>query len=267
MLKIRPYETEPGSTDKAYNQCLQMVINAIEQGHSEKRLANELMPACTQILASVNIDKSHPKPRICVVGEIYTRLHNIANGDAVRQLEALGMEVELAGFAEWLYYTNFTRKLMAKRWRDPKLYLQNLLKDYVQHKIEKKIARAVEAHFGPLAEGDIWEVVKNAAPYIHHSFEGEAALTIGKIIESAHHGAAGAVNIMPFTCMPSTIVSGILRQVTEDFHGLPVLNISYDGQQDPTLQTRMEAFTHQATVFAQQSRNIKTNKTPTPQYA
>jgi len=207
------------------------------------------MDACAREFATVKIDCSQPRPVVTVVGEIYVRSHYFANGNIVRQLEDLGAEVHLACFLEWLYYTNHTRKLMAQRWHDHKLFLQNLLKNRIQHKVEKNFARPLERHFGPLVDPCVTKTLEAAEDYIHESFEGEAILSIGKIVEMAHHGSAGAVNVMPFTCMPSTIVSAITRQISIDTQGMPIINISYDGQQDPTLQTRLEAFMHQVKTF------------------
>ncbi|MBN1846046.1 MAG: hypothetical protein JW810_10210 [Sedimentisphaerales bacterium] len=251
LLRLRPYERETGSADAAYHECLDVIVSAIERGVSENELA-EVMAQCGRTMAQVAVDRTPLKPRITVVGEIYVRSHVFSNDNVVRKLEALGAEVDQAGFLEWLYYTNHTRKLMARRWKDWGLFLQNLLKNHVQHKVEKKLARPLEALFGPLAEHKVTEVLEEAGPYIHESFEGEAILSIGKIVETARHGAAGAVNTMPFTCMPSTVVSGISRQVSADFGGLPILNISYDGQQDPTLPTRLEAFMHQVRTYYQE---------------
>jgi len=168
------------------------------------------------------------------------------------------LEVNLASFAEWLYYTNHTRKLMARRWNNYKLLVQNQAKDYIQHRIESRLAGPLESRFGRLAEGKITEVIDVAKPYIHESFEGEAILSIGKIVEMSHAGAAGAVNVMPFTCMPSTIVSAMTRRINVDSNGLPIINISYDGQQDPTLQTRLEAFAHQVKSFDRRERSAAT---------
>jgi len=251
LLKIRPYEVTVGSADQAYQNGLDRIVKVIEAGATEKELL-PVMAQCAEELSQVKTDRSQSKPLICVVGEIYVRSHVFANDNIVRKLEALGGEVHLACFVEWLYYTNHTRKLMAERWGDYGLRLQNYLKDQVQHKIEKRLAKPLEKYFGPLAEGDVTEVLHSAEPYIHESFEGEAILSIGKIVETYHHGAAGAVNVMPFTCMPSTIVSGISRQISSDANDLPIINISYDGQQDPTLQTRLEAFMHQTHTFSRQ---------------
>jgi len=248
LLMTRPYENETGRTDQTYQNCLDRMVAAIDAGCSEKDMIR-VLESCAADMAAVPIDRNRAKPLITVVGEIYVRSHHFANGNIVRQLEALGGEVSLAGFDEWLYYTNFTRKKMALRWGNYRLYLQNLIKNFFQHRMERRLARPLERVFGPLAEGPVEELLEAASGYIHESFEGEAILTLGKISEMYHHGAAGAVNVMPFTCMPSTIVSAISRQLSIDADGMPILNISYDGQQDPTLQTRLEAFMYQVRAF------------------
>jgi len=254
LYKIRPYELRPGQADEVYEGNRRRVEKAIEAGADMPALVR-CMDKCAWDFKQVPVDRSEPKPLVAVVGEIYVRSHVFSNDNIVRQLEKLGAEVFLAGFDEWLYYTNLTRKLMARRERNAKLFLQNVIRDLVQHKTENKLARPLERFFGPVAEGDIAEVIDYANPYIHESFEGEAVISVGKMIEMFHHGAAGAVNVMPFTCMPSTIVSAVTRRLAMDLGGMPIINISYDGQQDPTLQTRLEAFLHQVSGF--RSRNVQ----------
>ena len=249
LLKIRPYETSVGAADAAYEQCISDVVAAIERGANENEL-DAVLAQCAQRLVAVELNRNHPRPLVSVVGEIYVRSHYFANDNIVRKLEALGAEVALASFAEWLYYTNLTRKRMARRWGDWSLYLQNLIKGRIQHRIERRLARPLERYFGLLADGDVADTIEAAQGYLHDSFEGEAILSVGKIVEMHHHGAAGAVNVMPFTCMPSTIVSAVTRSVSRDTGGMPILNISYDGQQDPVLQTRLEAFMHQVRGYA-----------------
>jgi len=163
----------------------------------------------------------------------------------VSRLEQLGAACDLASLAEWIYYTNFTRRRMAKRrgqWRN---YFTNVLQDHFQHKIEKYLAAPLEEKFGPLADAPTEEVIALAQPYLHDSFEGEAVLSIGKMVEYYHLGFGGVVNVMPFSCMPSTIVSSQTRRVSADCEHMPILNISFDGQEDPTLLTRLEAFVEQ----------------------
>ena len=179
-----------------------------------------------------------------------------------QRLEALGAEVSLASFSEWLYYTNFTRARTArrrKRWRE---LLVNMITDHTQHKIEKRLAEPLERYFGPLAERPIEHVLELASPYIHDSFEGEAILSVGKAVEFAREGADGVINVGPFTCMPSTIVSGIMRQVSRDLGGLPIVNVTFDGQLNPMFTTQLEAFVHQASAFKN-----RRSRQPLPQTA
>jgi len=54
--------------------------------------------------------------------------------------------------------------------------------------------------------------------------------------------------------MPSTIVSTQTKHISADCDGMPILNISFDGQEDPSLTTRLEAFVEQ--VRQRQSSNV-----------
>jgi predicted nucleotide-binding protein (sugar kinase/HSP70/actin superfamily) len=111
--------------------------------------------------------------------------------------------------------------------------------------MEKALAEPLEKRFGRLAEGPIEHVIELASPYLHRSFEGEAVLSIGKIVEYHHHGYGGVINVMPFGCMPSTIVSTQTMRISADCGDMPILNLSFDGQEDSTLTTRLEAFVEQ----------------------
>ena len=88
-----------------------------------------------------------------------------------------------------------------------------------------------------------------AAPYIHCSFEGEAIMTVGKAVDFAQKGLSGIVAVMPFTCMPGTISQAILKRLRQDFDNIPFLNMVYDGDEQATTQTRLEAFMYQAHEF------------------
>ena len=143
------------------------------------------------------------------------------------------------------------------RERDLKGYLSNRLKNHIQHRIEQNYAQPFYRLLGPLAEDDVTKTIKAAAPYMHDSFEGEAILSIGKTVEFAHAGTDGVANVMPFTCMPSTIVSSLMKKIQKDLHGMPALSISYDGQEQATTETRLEAFVHQARVFQQRRTRHK----------
>ncbi len=246
-LLLRPYELQPGCTDQVYQEQLDRLCELIETDPTLHQLA-DLMARSAKRFAAVELDR-HDKPKIGVVGEIYVRCHDFANNHVVRQLESLGAEIALASFSEWMYYTNETRMWAAKREHSWYKLIQNSLKNRFQHNIERRLAKPFEPYFGRLVEPVVRHILELARPYIHQSFEGEAVLSVGKTIEFCHEGCDGVVNVMPFTCMPSTIVSGVMKKVSTDLGGMPIISISYDGQQDPTLETRLEAFVHQARAY------------------
>lgn len=73
------------------------------------------------------------------------------------------------------------------------------------------------------------------------------------MIEMHHAGCHGVVNVMPFGCMPSTIVDSLMKRVAAAVGRMPLVSVSYDGGGDPALPTRLEAFVHQARAY-QRSR-------------
>jgi predicted nucleotide-binding protein (sugar kinase/HSP70/actin superfamily) len=91
------------------------------------------------------------------------------------------------------------------------------------------------------------DIVVKGHKYLTPAVEGEAILSMGRVVEYAEHGFDGIVNILPFGCMPGTIVSLLLHQFREDY-GLPVLNVVVEGTKDPSEAIRFEAFIQQCQV-------------------
>ena len=186
------------------------------------------------------------------------RSHPFANRDIIAQFEKLGAACDLASLAEWVYYTNFTRSWMARRRGHIRPFFTNVVQNYFQHRIEKALAEPLEKRFGELAEGPTEHVIELARPYLDPSFEGEAILSIGKMVEFYHQGIGGVVNVMPFSCMPSTVVSTQTRRISAECGDMPILNLSFDGQEDSTLTTRLEAFVEQ--VASRQEANLSVSQ-------
>ena len=253
LLAIRPYETAAGQTERVYLIWRDRICGIVERKPADREIV-EAMRLAAEAFGDIPADRAHRRPKIGVLGEIYVRHHTASNNDLIRQLESLGAETDLAGFTEFMFYTNWTRK--NESWRDgsPRLWLKNLLKNKVQHDIQHRIGKPFVPLLGPIAEPPTTQVLDLADPYIDRSFEGEAVLSIGKLLEFHQHGCHGVINVMPFACMPSTIVGGVAKRLTPVIGSMPVLSLSYDGQQDPAMQTRLEAFVYQARAY-QNSRD------------
>jgi predicted nucleotide-binding protein (sugar kinase/HSP70/actin superfamily) len=244
IMRIRPFAKDAQKAQRLYQKSLQRWVAAVENRKTLSQL-RQLMEDIAGEFETIELDRSVTRPRIGIVGEIYVRSHSFANDNVIDRLEQLGAVCELASLAEWIYYTNFVRARKAGRSGQFGNLLTNVIQNYLQRKIEKSLARPLEKRFGPLVEQPVEKVLEMASPYIHDTFEGEAILSVGKTVEHYHQGVGGVVNVMPFTCMPSTIVSTQTGRISADCGGLPILNLSFDGQEDPTLTTRLEAFVEQ----------------------
>ncbi len=255
ILRIRPYATDPAKAQRIYDDAVRLWTEEFAAGINQDR-ALFLVEEIAADFERIDMDFKRKKPLIGIVGEIYVRSHPFANNYVIRRLEELGAACELAPLAEWIYYVNFTRKNQTRRQRQYISLLYQYLYEAMQHKLEKKFARPFEQRFGKLAEPPVEKTIEAAAPYVHHSFEGEAILSVGKTIEFHHHGVGGVVNVMPFSCMPSTIVSSLTQYISRQCDNMPILNITFDGQEDPTLTTRLEAFVEQVAARQNAQKTI-----------
>lgn len=245
LLETRPYEREKGKTHRVYEESLDRICEAIRQrGDLRKALQKSL-----EAFERIEVDRPGTKPLIGIVGEIYVRLNRFSNEDVIRKIEQFGGEAWMAPMTEWILYVNTISKRRSFRKKSFSNLLKVLLTDHYQKKDEHDLERIFKSRLRNFGEPKTRSIFKKAKPYIDSSFEGEAILSIGKSIDFAKRGASGIVNIMPFTCMPGTIVSALLKRYREENNNIPILNMAYDGQEQTNTLTRLEAFMHQAKEF------------------
>lgn len=248
LHETRPYEVVKGSTDKVYKRCLDKICDDVK---NERNLI-DTFDSIIRDFKTIKVDRSEKKPLIGIVGEIFVRLNRFSNEDVVRKVEALGGEVWLSPLSEWIYYTNFTARMrnsIKKKW------LSNLKLSIVEHfqkKDEETLMDFLSQYLRNSHEPETEEIIDKASNYLHPTFEGEAILSVGKAIDLKDKGASGVINIMPFTCMPGTIVSAILKRFREENQHFPILNMAYDGQEQTNTLTRLEAFMYQARDYQKQ---------------
>ncbi len=245
LLQTRPYEKEKGKTDQVYQASLKSLCEAIRQGGD----LEEALQKGVEDFNQMEAEKLGTKPLIGIVGEIFVRLNRFANEDVIRKIEQFGGEAWIAPLTEWILYVNTIAKKRSLRKKSFSNLLKVFLTDYYQKKDEHHLERVFKGHLENFGEPTTRSIFKNAKPYIDPSFEGEAILSVGKTIDFAKRGASGIVNIMPFTCMPGTIVSTLLKRYQEENNNIPILNMAYDGQEQTNTLTRLEAFMYQAKEF------------------
>jgi predicted CoA-substrate-specific enzyme activase len=244
LWEHRPYEKRKGDADRIYQQALADVTKTMEQRQDPLPILKDVYQAFMDMRVT-----ERNKPVIGVVGEIYIRANRFGNEDVVRQIERLGGEAWVAPLGEWFLYVNETAKVSAAMNRAWKELTKAYVTRWVQARDEHRLLSGFNGNLRSLHEPSIGMTLKRALPYVHHSFEGEAALSVGKAVDYAKRGVAGIVNVLPFSCMPGTIAGALLKRMREDHDNIPLLSLAYDGQQDTQTVTRLEAFMHQARAY------------------
>ncbi|KMY66765.1 CoA activase [Desulfocarbo indianensis] len=245
LHETRPYEAHKGDTDRVYQKHLALLNRAIE-GRAD---LGAMMGEARREFAAVPKNNGHRRPVVGIVGEIYTRLNRFANENVVRSIEELGGEAWMAGFCEWVLYTNYTSWQRAKLLRNLGALKSLVIEDYFQHKDEHHLGKPWEGFLKTLEEPKTARILSMAQPYLDPNYEGEAILSVGKSRDMMLRGAAGVVNVIPFTCMPGNIVNALMKRFREDHGNLPYLHLAMDGQEQSGTHTRLEAFMHQVSHY------------------
>jgi len=252
LLETRPYEVNPGQTQEVYRRSLDRICRAVR----DKEEMAEVLKETRAWFEEIPLKGQGTRPVVGIVGEIYTRANDFANENAIHLLEELGAEVWVPPISEWILYINTTGRWMAKRERKWKNLLSLELTNRVQTRLEHELMATYEGSVRNLHEPPIAETLKRAEPYLNPAFEGEACLSVGKSVDYVLKGASGIVNIMPFTCMPGTVVNAVLKRFREDYQTIPFLNMSCDGQEQSNTRARFEAFMYQVGQYRERKKGL-----------
>lgn len=248
LLQTRPYEVHKGDTWRVYWKNVQRVVDAlINRGTLDAVV--EVVRGAIEEMKGIEIEKNEKRPKIGIVGEIYVRSNRFSNENVIKEIERFGGEVWIPTISEWFFYTNWTRMRDSLWRRDLRNWFVNYLKNMIQKRDEHNIAQLFDGLLENYPEQPIKEVIEYGRHFVDDTFEGEAIITLGKAVDFILKGIHGVVNVMPFTCMPGTIVTAITKKLKEEYSNVPILNIAYDGLNEPGRETRLEAFVYQAKQY------------------
>jgi predicted nucleotide-binding protein (sugar kinase/HSP70/actin superfamily) len=182
----------------------------------------------------------------------------------VKRLEELGAETIIAPFREWVTYSSY-RWGRDSRWKGKfgnviKAKIQEVFQEAIVGKIAGSVADELEIE----RDVHLHEMLELCDPYVHKDYDGDPPLAFGAAAALAKQGISGVANILPFTCMPGTLIASVSPSFRKDHDNLPWVNIAYDGQDDSGIQTRMQAFVHQATEFCRRKSLDGRRELPNP---
>ncbi len=263
VLRTRPYEVNPGESEALFDQYMQRLIRTMP-AHKKRLESNklrammntrhlhefeELLRRAQEDFARMPVRKED-RPLVGVVGEFYVRLHDGANQDVLKKLEADGAETWLAPATEFFSYANFIGKMLsADRIKDGGLNMEEL-KEFTSRLVNARLINKEEhALFHatlPFLKGyeDIGarEVISEGIKYVDYNFGGECICSMGKSEDFAKRGLAGIVSVIPFNCMPGNTVTALSQSLRRRHNNIPFLNLDYDGFIDSGRESKIINF-------------------------
>jgi predicted CoA-substrate-specific enzyme activase len=252
----RPYEKVKGQSDEVYRRYLHLVSDDIEGG--AKRLPHILGQAADEF-DQVEKSGEPQKPIVAVVGEIFMRDNHYCSARLVERLEEMGAETLIMPTSEWLLYSTY-RYLRDSRWKQD---IRGIFKAHIQQISQNITAEMVSRRVNNRTNGGghikISEILDSCGKYIHKHYDGDPPLSMGNVAILSKSHISGVANILPFTCMPGTIISAVSELFRKDNNNIPWVNIAYDGQEDTALETRLQAFMYQVRRYTEEKKKPPVN--------
>ncbi|MCE5345897.1 MAG: acyl-CoA dehydratase activase [Bacteroidales bacterium] len=245
--ETRPYEINKGDSDKLYMSSLTRLEKCIENG--SKGLHRELTEIVSDFMA-VKVNKDHRKPVVAIIGEIFMRDNAGCNGNIANRLEDLGVEVVITPFSEWLTYSTY-RFARDSRWKnDSKGILKSKIQDIGQEVIAASLLRGIKKFTDHEKDVSLHDMLSLCNKYVSRFYDGDPPIAMGTSVALARRGVSGFAAILPFTCMPGTLIASLSDSFRKENNNIPFINIAYDGQDSVSLDTRLQAFIFQVKEYA-----------------
>jgi predicted nucleotide-binding protein (sugar kinase/HSP70/actin superfamily) len=237
LLIHRPYEERRGDTEEVYEAaladlCCTLEQTPVEPGPQLYALRDSLVRSRDRFRMLGG--RGRELPLIGIVGEIFCRLNTFSNENLVQCLEQYGAETWLSDIVEWIWYTNSEhfRKLKLNGRMLTTEALGAWVRDRVQKHDEHVLVAPFADDFRGREEPEIGEILECARPYLpREGAFGEMVLSVGKVVYLARKGAAGIIDISPFTCMNGIVCEAIYPRISRDLGGIPIRNFYFDGTQ------------------------------------
>jgi len=252
--ETRPYEINKGECDKLYDNSLARLETCIENG--SKNLRKVIAGIASDFMA-VKVDKSQKKPVVAIIGEIFMRGNAGCNGNIANRLEDIGVEVIVSPFSEWLNYSTY-RFTRDSRWKnDNKGIVKSKIQGFGQDLIAESLIRGIKKFTDHEKDVSLHDMLHLCNSYVNEFYDGDPAVALGTSVALTKKGVSGIGAILPFTCMPGTLIASVSDSFRKDHNNIPFINIAYDGQDSVSLDTRLQAFVYQVKEYAMAAELIK----------
>ena len=228
VCKIRPYEVNPGETDKVVEVSRQKLYECFSSKASKEDVFKKIVKEFSKIPIHSSFET---RPKVGIIGDLYIRDNDVFNQQLIRELEQLGAEVITTPFS-------YILRLLAVK-NQSGLYKKGHYISMLRMKMMVEILEQFERRFYSIAKNIIEEEfpslddtillpLKEYNLSIRHG--GETAQNIIKIYSMIKHypDISMFIHVNPLFCCPGLVSESIFKRV-EKTTGIPIISIIYDG--------------------------------------
>jgi predicted CoA-substrate-specific enzyme activase len=231
LRKIRPYEINPGETERTFTAAIDAVAGSLHRGGIRKAI--QAFERGVDALRAVSYDRSVCKPQVFIIGEYLLNYHPGSNFYVEDYLEKHNMEVILPRMLD-VFRRDYLRKISEMRDFHVKYpfgdvlatYIGEGLFDFALDKLEKTARRH------PLYEPStrLPDIAAATDSVMHRTFtSGEGWLIPGEILHHASRGVHSFIILQPFGCLPNHICGrGVVKRLKEEYPNIQILPLDYD---------------------------------------
>jgi predicted CoA-substrate-specific enzyme activase len=233
LLRVRPYEVEPGSAQKLYYRWDERCQHWLSTGELDGKRAGygKIIKQLVAEFDSLPLLHIPRKPRVGVVGEILVKFHPDANNHAVGVIEDEGCEAVVPGMLDF-----FTQSMLTGDWRWKNLGIGKwsrygkkagiwLFDQYL-----KPMEAALEASERFEPPTPLAELAEKAQQVVSLGTNaGEGWLLTAEMIDLIETGCPNIICAQPFACLPNHVVGrGVFSALRRLYPQANIVSVDYD---------------------------------------
>lgn len=224
--KIRPYEKEKGMTDKVIAEALNIFYNTLLGGRNKD---DDLAKVVNMFKKIETIPGKRPK--VAIFGDFYARDNDVFNQNLIHCIEEYGGEVITTPYNE---FAKLVAEPYIRRWFHEGQYLDVLFTKTIialVNQLEKNYYKLFnELLTEPALDSDFdyKNIYDNFAVKMQHCGESIDNLIKITALVRQYPDISLFVQANPAFCCAGLVTEAMAQRI-EDFTGVPVLTLTYDG--------------------------------------
>jgi len=229
--EIEPYEIHKGETENVYKEVNTYLDEYFYlPGRRVFYHPQRLFKRVVKRFSEIETDRTTPKPKVGIVGEIYVKYSPLGNNNLEQTLRDEGCEVITPNILDFFQYTfDSSRHDIYKYGGNKKIArIYQFLIWFIEFR-RNKVRRLLKKYgFRPFTS--YYELREMGTDMLDHAMHvGEGWLLTAEMIELIHIGAPNIVCTQPFGCLPNHIAGkGMFKKIKAKYPASNIVAIDYD---------------------------------------